>query len=109
MTLDDVIKLAGAGFTKEQIMNLAQVPQTEPAPVVQTQQASPAPHGTIQPSPTAMNMATTGMDPSQQMQSIFDNFIQQMQSTNVAQLNQSMSTADDVLAAMINPVTKKEV
>lgn len=105
MTLEDVIKLAGAGFTKEQIMNLAQVPQSAPSNVQPVPQSAPM----VPASAPGMNIQTTGMDSSQQMQSIFDNFIQQMQATNVAQMNQSVTTADDVLAAMINPITKKEV
>ena len=90
MTQNDVLTLARAGFTAQQISALAQM-----QPVQQMQQMQPVQQ----------------MQPAQQMQPVGDPFVQQLAKlTQAIQANGILSTqqpnpetADEVLASIINP------
>ena len=93
MTQNDVLTLARAGFTAQQISALAQM-----QPVQQMQQMQQ-----MQP--------VQQMQPAQQMQPVGDPFVQQLAKlTQAIQANGILSTqqpnpetADEVLASIINP------
>ena len=96
MTQNDVLTLARAGFTAQQISALAQM-----QPVQQMQQMQPVEQ--MQP--------VQQMQPAQQMQPVGDPFVQQLAKlTQAIQENGILSTqqpnpetADEVLASIINP------
>lgn len=108
---EDILTLAKAGFTAQQIAALSQVqqpvaPEAAPAPEV-TPPAQVAPEVTTPPAqPTVaphtvddVLSAITGL--SQQMQ--------QNNLLNMTQVQPAQKTATEVLAQIINPPTKKEV
>ena len=133
MNIEDVIALSKAGFTSDQIMQMAQAPQQVTQPM-QTMQQPTAPQQLIQPiqQPTVQPMVQQPMaqqpmvqqpmvqqptqeppakDPFQQlfeqmtgiMQAIQTNNIQNSQITGAAP-----QTTDDILASIIQPTKPKE-
>ena len=133
MNIEDVIALSKAGFTSDQIMQMAQAPQ-QVTQTMQTMQQPTAPQQLIQPiqQPTVQPMVQQPMaqqpmvqqpmvqqptqeppakDPFQQLfeqmtgikQAIQTNNIQNSQITGAAP-----QTTDDILASIIQPTKPKE-
>lgn len=95
MTRDDILALARAGFTADQIAALAAAPApaTAPAPA-----AAPAP--VTAPAPAAAPAA----DPMLQLMQQVGALTQAVQSSNLLNSQQPKpQTADDILAAIIRP------
>ena len=99
MTQNDILTLARAGFTAQQISALAQMQPVQQMQHVQQMQ------------PVQQMQSVQQMQPAQQMQPVGDPFAQQLaQLTQAIQANGILSaqqpkpeTADDVLASIINP------
>lgn len=112
---EDILTLAKAGFTAQQIAALSQVQQpvapevappapaapevTPPAPAAPEVQAPPAQPTVAPHTVDDVLSAITGL--SQQMQ--------QNNLLNMTQVQPAQKTASEVLAQIINPPTKKEV
>lgn len=99
MKIDDIIALAKAGFTMEQIGELNRIlaqPEPEPAP-----QPEPAPKPEPAPQP----------EPSKDYQKIFEELTgikQAIQQGNIGSdsFTKPTRTTDDILAELINPPKK---
>ena len=100
MTLDDIIKLANAGYTKEDICKLTQAGEPAPAP-------APAPDPAPAPAPNNPEPAPDGTDPLQAIQTQIETLRQMMQINNMLTVNQTGTpkerTIDDIFAEIINP------
>lgn len=93
MTLDDILVLTRAGFTKDDIFKLTgtTAPTPEPAP-------APTPEPT--PAPAPVDMAA-------EFVALRDSIIEGIRGANLAATQQpAQMTADDVLASIINPPTR---
>lgn len=108
---EDILTLAKAGFTAQQIAALSQVQQ----PVAP--EAAPAPEVTP-PAPEAPEVQTPPAQPTVAPHTVDDvlsaitGLSQQMQQNNLLNMTQVQpvqKTATEVLAQIINPPTKKEV
>lgn len=108
---EDILTLAKAGFTAQQIAALSQVQQ----PVAP--EAAPAPEVTP-PAPEAPKVQTPPAQPTVAPHTVDDvlsaitGLSQQMQQNNLLTMTQVQpvqKTATEVLAQIINPPTKKEV
>lgn len=108
---EDILTLAKAGFTAQQIAALSQVQQ----PVAP--EAAPAPEVTP-PAPEAPEVVTPPAQPTVAPHTVDDvlsaitGLSQQMQQNNLLNMTQAQpvqKTATEVLAQIINPPTKKEV
>ena len=108
---EDILTLAKAGFTAQQIAALSQVQQ----PVAP--EAAPAPEVTP-PAPEAPEVQTPPAQPTVAPHTVDDvlsaitGLSQQMQQNNLLNMTQvqpAQKTATEVLAQIINPPTKKEV
>lgn len=111
---EDILTLAKAGFTAQQIAALSQVqqpvaPEAAPAPEV----TPPAPEA-----PEAPEVVTPPAQPTVAPHTVDDvlsaitGLSQQMQQNNLLNMTQVQpvqKTATEVLAQIINPQTKKEV
>lgn len=94
MTTEDVLALARAGFTAQQIAALGQVTTPSPSP-------SPAPA-------TATDNGT-GMDANEVVQKAANQIVTQLQALGINQSNQPpVQTTNDILASIINPPNKEE-
>ena len=117
MKIDDIIALAKAGFTMEQIGELnrisvhpAPAPQPEPAPAPQPAPAptpQPAPAPTPQPAPAPAPQP----EPAKDYQKIFEELTgikQAIQQGNIGSdsFTKPTRTTDDILADLINPPKK---
>lgn len=98
MTVNDIIALAGAGFTRSDIFRIAQAIPTQPTvqnPVqaqAQAQAQAPA---------TVPVQATGGFSP---LESKIDNITGLLQGMNIANSQiPAQPTTDDMLASIINP------
>lgn len=100
MTVNDIIALAGAGFTRDDIFRIAQTVPTQ-APVqnqVQTLASAPA---TAPASVPVQGQATGGFSP---LESKIDNITGLLQGMNIANSQiTAQPTTDDMLASIINP------
>lgn len=112
---EDILTLAKAGFTAQQIAALNQVQQPV-APEV-TPPAPAAPEVTT-PAPAAPEVQTPPAQPTVAPHTVDDvlsaitGLSQQMQQNNLLNMTQqqpAQKTATEVLAQIINPPTKKEV
>jgi hypothetical protein len=112
---EDILTLAKAGFTAQQIAALNQVQQPV-APEV-TPPAPAAPEVTP-PAPAAPEVQTPPAQPTVAPHTVDDvlsaitGLSQQMQQNNLLNMTQvqpAQKTATEVLAQIINPPTKKEV
>ena len=110
---EDILTLAKAGFTAQQIAALSQVQQPV-APEVQAPPAPAAPEVT----PAAPEVQTPPAQPTVAPHTVDDvlsaitGLSQQMQQNNLLNMTQvqpAQKTATEVLAQIINPPTKKEV
>lgn len=101
MTLDDIIKLANAGYTKDDIFKLTQAVEPEPAP-------APAPEP--EPAPANPEPAPAGTDPLRDIQTQIETLRQMMQINNMLSVNQEAQkprTMEDIFAEIINPPVKE--
>ena len=110
MNIADVVTLARAGFTAEQIARMyapaAPVVQAQPAPVVQAQpapvvQAQPAPVVQAQPAPVVQAQPAPDNNPVMEQLKLLTNTLQANAILNSNQPKQE--TVDDILASIINP------
>lgn len=107
MTIQDIINLANAGYTKEDIAKLTQAADPQPVPENKPQASPPekAPEKTPTPAP-AEDPAITAMKTQ------IDALKQMMQINNMLTVNQEapkQRTVDDIFAEIINPpVLNKE-
>ena len=112
MTLHDLIALSSAGFTKNDILNIASsMANNNPAPI-----NNPAPAPAPAPAPVPAFAQAQGygqgfqaMNPPTQNDSKLDMILTAIQGNNVfnSQLPPA-NTPDDMLAAIINPPQKGE-
>ena len=108
---EDILTLAKAGFTAQQIAALSQVQQPA-APEVVTPPAPAAPKVQTTPAPAAPNVQTPpAQNTVDDVLSAITGLSQQMQQNNLLNMTQGQpvqKTAADVLAQIINPPIKKE-
>ena len=107
MKIDDIIALAKAGFTMEQIGELNRIlTKPEPAPAPQpAQQPEPAPAPQPEPAPAPQP------EPAKDYQKIFEELTgikQAIQQGNIGSdsFTKPARTTDDILAELINPPKK---
>lgn len=108
MTINDIIALAHAGFTADQISRLAAVPAVPPAPT-----PAPTPAPVVPPAPPAPPAPLT---PDTQVQDFmaainggFDRMLTAMQQQAITQAQQPPEeTVGDILASIINPTNRQE-
>ena len=126
---EDILVLAKAGFTAQQIAALSQVgsaattvdttvptapagSQAATAPAVQTQQptTAPAAPAPTAPAPTAPAPATSAPHSVDDVLAAISGLTTTIQSQNLlnAQMPQEQKTAETILASIINPPKKKE-
>ena len=112
MQLNDIIALAKAGFTAEQIGALAQPPADQPQPKVQPQPTpQPQPQPTPQPQPEPNPQPTPPEDPMEKLMAELGALRGQIQQINLAGAQQPQPkqapkpelTSMDVLANIIAP------
>lgn len=121
---EDILTLAKAGFTAQQIAALSQVQQpvapevitpAAPAPVTPptiAQAPAPAPTAPAAPEVTPPAQPTVAPHTVDDVLSAITGLSQQMQKNNLLNMTQVQpvqKTATEVLAQIINPPTKKEV
>lgn len=113
MTPDDILVLAKAGFSADQIAALASVTKTQPAAPATTPAPAPATAPAQTPAPAAAPApapAPTQAAPDQ-MQEVLRKLgvlTDAIQSTGIINSTQpAEQTADDILAAIIRPPTTK--
>lgn len=93
MTLDDILVLTRAGFTKDDIFKLTGTTAPTPEP-------TPAPAPEPIPAPAPVDMAA-------EFAALRDSIIEGIRGANLANTQQpAQMTADDVLASIINPPTR---
>lgn len=98
MTINDIIALAHAGFTADQISRLAALPAAPPAP-------TPAPP--VQPAPPTPD--TQVQDFMAAINGGFDRMLTAMQQQAITQAQQPPEeTVGDILASIINPTNRQE-
>ena len=108
MTNEDILTLAKAGFTAQQIAALSMTglsKQSAPAPQPQAAPEQPAPIANTAPAPDAPAPATPAPAPA-----TADDVLKAMQQMMLLQTQQpKQPTAEDILAEIINPpLPKKE-
>ena len=98
MTLQDIIDLTKAGYTKEDISRLTQAETPKEAPKAETPKEAPEQHQQQNPDITAI-------------QNQLDSLKQMMQINNMLTVNQTGApkerTIDDIFAEIINPPAKE--
>ena len=111
MTLQEVLTLAKAGFTAEQISALGAADQPDPAPTPDPAPApAPAPAPNPAPAPDPAPAPTSQPDPYQQIMEQLGMIRQQIQTSNrnsAQQPEQPELTGDQVLANIIAPPRRK--
>ena len=112
---EDILTLAKAGFTAQQIAALSQVQQPVAPEVAPPAQVTPE---VTPPAPAAPEVQTPPAQPTVAPHTVDDvlsaitGLSQQMQQNNLLNMTQVQpvqKTATEVLAQIINPPTKKEV
>lgn len=109
MKIDDIIALAKAGFTMEQIGELNRIlSQPTPAP---TPEPKPAPAPTPEPKPAPAPTPEPKPEPGKDYQKIFEELTgikQAIQQGNIGSdsFTKPTRTTDDILADLINPPRK---
>ncbi len=104
MTINDIIALAHAGFTADQISRLAAVPAAPPAP---TQAPTPVPAPVVPPAPPTPD--TQVQDFMAAINGGFDRMLTAMQQQAITQAQQPPEeTVGDILASIINPTNRQE-
>ena len=105
MKFDDILSLAKAGFTAEQITKLAAIPQTNAA-VQQTNAVIPQTNAAVQ---QTNLQPQTGINQPNAFDMLCNAVAGQMQQQNV--INSTMpkeETVEDILASLVAPPTVKE-
>lgn len=103
-TIDQIAQLTAAGYSLDEILGSGQPqPETQPAPQPEPQpEPQPAPQPDPQPAPQP--------DPQSALISKLDELIQQVRTANIRGTGfpapQPETSVEDVLARIINPVTK---
>lgn len=113
MKIDDIIALAKAGFTMEQIGELNRIlvkPEPDPAPAPQPEPA-PQPAPAPQPVPAPQPAPAPQPEPAKDYQKIFEELTgikQAIQQGNIGgdSFTKPTRTTDDILADLINPPRK---
>ena len=107
---DDILTLAKAGFTANQIIALGSIQTPAPAPVAPAPAPAPAPVAPAPaPAPVAPAPVAPAPDPFQQLFEQMTGIKQAIQSSNIqnSSIITQPQTTDDILASIIQP-TKKE-
>ena len=111
MNTSDIIALAKAGFTVEQIAAIAQAPEAPPAPAAQPA-AQPAPAQVAQPAPAAQPAALempSGWEYGQAILEKLGVLTTAIQQSAIMASNQPKEqTAEDIIAAIIAPPNIKK-
>lgn len=113
MTVDDILTLAKAGYTSEQISKMVfddETPKPEPDPAPNNEADEPEPE-----SPAAASDAAgkepDGLDPAEVMRELLG-LKSAVQKLNVAAMSmpdpEPSETVDSILASIINPYSNKE-
>lgn len=110
MKIEDIIALAGAGFSKQDIIKIAgtvSAPAPAPAPI-QTPTPAPAPA----PAPVPAQVPGNTQDVFNQRMGVLDNRLDEItRLIQVGNLSNSQipepPTTDDMLASIINPPVKE--
>lgn len=105
MTINDIIALAHAGFTADQISRLAAIPAAQPAPA-----SAPAPAPVAPPAPPAPPVPDTQVqDFMAAINGGFDRMLTAMQQQAITKAQQPPEeTVGDILASIINPTNRQE-
>ena len=110
MKIEDIIALAGAGFSKQDIIKIAgtvSVPAPAPAPApIQTPTPAPAP------APVSVSAPVPAQDVFNQRMGVLDNRLDEITKLiQVGNLSNSQipepPTTEDMLASIINPPVKE--
>ena len=108
MNTSDIIALAKAGFTVEQIAAIAQAPETAPAPAAQPAPA-PAPAAQPAPAPAAQPEMPAGWEYGQAILEKLGVLTTAIQQSAIMASNQPKEqTTDDIIAAIIAPPNIKK-
>ena len=110
MNVKDIVALANAGFTAEQIAGLQAAEAAAPAPAPADTQPAPAPQEPAQPAPAPAPAPEPqpAPDPVAAMLQRIGVALDNLQAANIRSSEQPHElTADEVLAQVINPPLKK--
>lgn len=112
MNVSDIVALAHAGFTVEQITKLATAPEPKPTPEV-VPNPTPAPVPVPNPAPAPSPAPAPAPNPEPDAATVFSNkmdeFMKMMMANNILNSSQPKPvTADDVIASIINPTHKED-
>lgn len=117
MNVSDIVALAHAGFTVEQITKLATAPEPKPNTEANpTPVPAPAPvnnpNPTPAPAPNPVPAPAPDMNDSITNNAVvnkLDDFMKMIMANNILNSNQPKPvTADDVIASIINPTHKED-
>ena len=110
MNVSDIVALAKAGFTVEQITKLATAPEPKPTPEVNTNPVpAPSPVSTPNPAPNPAPAPAQNPEPDAAtvISNKMDEFMKMVMGTNILNSQQPKPvTADDVIASIIDPTHK---
>lgn len=110
MKIEDIIALAGAGFSKQDIIKIAgtgSIPTPTPAPIL-----TPTPASAPEPVPVPAQVPGNTQDVFNQRMGVLDNRLDEItRLIQVGNLSNSQipepPTTDDMLASIINPPVKE--
>lgn len=103
MTIDDVLTLVKAGFSREEIAVMAASAEPAPAPA-----PAPAPEPTPAPAPEPAPQPEARPDMLAQILERFDTMTQALQASAIRGTQQPpKQTTDDILAEIIRPARKE--
>lgn len=101
-TIDKVLALANAGYTKDEISQLLSAGDPEQREAAPEPEPKPEP----KPEPEPKPQQVTGMDA---LNARLDKLIQRMEQESINRSQQPpKETTDDILASIIRPTTRKE-
>ena len=109
---DDILTLAKAGFTANQIIALGSIQTPAPAPVAPAPAPAPvAPAPAPAPAPVAPAPVAPAPDPFQQLFEQMTGIKQAIQSNNIqnSSIVTQPQTTDDILASIIQPTKKEDI
>ena len=106
MNSKDLMKLVDAGFTKEEILQIASASVYAPAP----EPEAPAPEPAA-PAPEPADNSTELLNVMQGLTSQMNTLTRALQASNILRAEQAgtgkTDTVDDILATIINPIKAK--
>lgn len=106
MNSKDLMKLVDAGFTKEEILQIASASVYTPTP----EQEAPAPEPAA-PAPEPVDNSTELLNVMQGLTSQMNTLTRALQASNILRAEQAGTgkpdTVDDILATIINPIKAK--